>query len=106
MINNIFKASACLTEAELKAYISQKLEGEELHRVECHLLDCELCSDAVEGLSTSTDVDRELQQNTYQPGLRHKQSKTEEPPDSSFNPPDNAYDLTSSRGLPGISYQL
>lgn len=40
---------ACLTEQQLFDYIDGKLTAPEMHRAEKHLLDCELCSDALEG---------------------------------------------------------
>lgn len=47
----IFSASEnCLTEDQLLLYMQHKLSPFEQHHVEKHLLDCELCSDALEGL--------------------------------------------------------
>ncbi len=41
---------SCLSRAEMLDYLGGKLSHEEQHRVEIHLLDCELCNDANEGL--------------------------------------------------------
>jgi len=40
----------CLTEQQLFDYIDGKLSAPEMHLAEKHLLDCNLCSDALEGL--------------------------------------------------------
>lgn len=49
LLNNLLDAKSCLREAELEGYVKGELSGEERFRVENHLLDCPLCSDAVEG---------------------------------------------------------
>ncbi|MGL4599349.1 MAG: anti-sigma factor family protein, partial [Bacteroidia bacterium] len=41
----------CLTEAQLFAYLDEQLSPAEQHEAEHHLLDCAMCSDALEGLS-------------------------------------------------------
>ncbi|MBI4930920.1 MAG: tetratricopeptide repeat protein [Bacteroidetes bacterium] len=46
---NIFAHTDCLSEEMLTKYISDKLSSAEKHEVEKHLIDCEMCSDAVEG---------------------------------------------------------
>ena len=49
--HKIFSVSEnCLTEDQLLLYLQNKLSPFEQHHVEKHLLDCELCSDALEGL--------------------------------------------------------
>ncbi len=48
---DIFTETACPTQDQLLAYVQGKLSPEERHEVELHLADCELCSEAVEGLS-------------------------------------------------------
>lgn len=47
----IFTETACPTQEQLLAYVAGKLSAEDRHRVEAHLADCELCSEAVEGLT-------------------------------------------------------
>ncbi|MBI1226395.1 MAG: hypothetical protein GC192_14275 [Bacteroidetes bacterium] len=49
----IFKPSACVSQEELRQYLSGGMNREELRRVEDHLLDCPLCSDAVDGFETA-----------------------------------------------------
>lgn len=48
-MNPIFQKHQCLSEGEIQDYLGNRLSGEERHRVENHLLDCALCSDALEG---------------------------------------------------------
>ncbi len=49
----IFKPTACLSHEELRQYLSGHMSREGQKRVENHLLDCPLCSDAVEGCEES-----------------------------------------------------
>lgn len=46
----LFSPTDCLSEQTMFDYIDHKLSPKEQHRVELHLLSCELCSDAMEGL--------------------------------------------------------
>lgn len=46
---HIFKTSTCLGREEVDAYLRGQLAGADRRRVENHLLDCPLCSDAVDG---------------------------------------------------------
>ena len=50
-------ASPCLTEQEMTDYIRHRLSPEKRNRVEKHLLECDLCSDAMEGLSMMANTD-------------------------------------------------
>src|ERR1051325_4736277 len=54
-LNKIFEHTDCLSEDKLTKYIAGKLSPAEKHEVEKHLIDCEMCSDAVEGLSMISD---------------------------------------------------
>jgi tetratricopeptide (TPR) repeat protein len=53
LLRHIYKPSPCLGKDEVNAYLSGRLSGENLRRVENHLLDCPLCSDAVEGFESA-----------------------------------------------------
>jgi len=60
MSNNhhkIFEGSECPTHQMLQDYLDDKLSAEEKHMVERHLIDCEMCSDEIEGLSLIDDRD-------------------------------------------------
>lgn len=50
---NIFKPSHCLGQEEVRHYLDGRLSKEGLRRVEHHLLDCPLCSDAVDGFESA-----------------------------------------------------
>ena len=52
---NIFQHTDCLSEETLLNYLSDKLSDAEKHEAEKHLIDCEMCSDAAEGLSMIAD---------------------------------------------------
>lgn len=52
-INKIFKRRTCLSAAELDGYARNTLKPRERNQVERHLLDCELCSEALEGFIES-----------------------------------------------------
>ena len=58
--NKVFIDSNCLSLDQLKLYHEDKLTAKEKHGVENHLLDCELCSNALLGFAlipvTATDV--------------------------------------------------
>jgi TolA-binding protein len=48
--NRIFTPSGCLNQDTILLYISGKALPDDVRRIELHLSDCPLCSDAVEGL--------------------------------------------------------
>ena len=48
--SDIFTETDCPSQDQLMAYVQDKLEPAERHKVEAHLADCEMCSEAVEGL--------------------------------------------------------
>ena len=55
ILGEIFAPTPCLTADELFLYVDNQLAGRELHRVEKHILDCALCSEAVESLTLQMD---------------------------------------------------
>lgn len=57
-IHTLFSDSACPSIEELKAYHEHRLPEEERHRIEAHLIDCEMCSDELEGLSLLSEPNR------------------------------------------------
>ncbi len=48
-LQNIFEPTRHLVAEEVERYVQNQATAEELHTVESHLIDCPLCSDAVEG---------------------------------------------------------
>jgi TonB family protein len=53
--HSVFKSTDCISEQTMFDYIDNKLAAKERHLVEKHLLDCELCADAMEGLELVKD---------------------------------------------------
>jgi TonB family protein len=51
--HKLYTSTECISEEVMYQYIDKKLSSSEEHKVERHLLDCELCSDALEGLTIS-----------------------------------------------------
>jgi anti-sigma factor RsiW len=49
--NDLFTTTQCPTQQQLLDYVQGRLTPEQQHEVEMHLADCELCSEAVEGLA-------------------------------------------------------
>src|SRR6186713_2783650 len=49
--NDLFTTTQCPTQQRLLDYVQGRLTPEQQHEVELHLADCELCSEAVEGLA-------------------------------------------------------
>ena len=52
----IFKTSDCVDKERLTKYVQGKMTDAEKYAVEKHLTDCELCSDAAEGLALLTSM--------------------------------------------------
>lgn len=48
--SNIWTQSNCLSKSQLIGYIHQTLDRDEVYLVESHLNDCQICSDALDGL--------------------------------------------------------
>lgn len=57
-LNTIFSKSDCPAEGILQKYLDGKLTHEQRHEVEKHLIDCEMCSDELEGLRLLNDPKR------------------------------------------------
>lgn len=56
--HKIFIETDCISEQTMFDYIDKKLSARESHSVEKHLLHCELCSDALEGLELINNRER------------------------------------------------
>lgn len=56
--NKLFTSTDCISEQTMFDYIDNKLSPKEQHLVEKHMLDCDLCSDALEGLKLLKDRKR------------------------------------------------
>lgn len=56
-IHTIFSTGDCPSHEDLLAYYKGELKGEEKNRIEHHLMECEMCSDELGGMSKMRDVD-------------------------------------------------
>ncbi len=56
-LKNMMQEHTCLTRNEMQDYLADRLAGSRLRRVELHLADCELCSDAIDGLKLLTEAE-------------------------------------------------
>ena len=52
MDNISFNNDIHLSTEELAAYVQGNLSNREMHRLELHLINCELCNDALEGIAS------------------------------------------------------
>jgi len=58
-LNDIFVGTGqCPAQQQLLDYVQGKLSAAEQHEVEKHVADCELCSDALEGLAAMPQKER------------------------------------------------
>lgn len=68
--DNIFAAGSCISRDEMYAYLEGRFSSTEMHRIEKHLLDCEMCSDELEGLRIISKQEFE----TLEQSIQHKLS--------------------------------
>ena len=63
-MKDLFATTQCLSQEQIRDYLKGSLNEEARYEVENHLLDCELCSAAVEGFAESYNFDenRELEE--------------------------------------------
>ena len=52
----IFKNTECIDKETLIEYAKGKINAKDIHKVECHLLDCSFCSDSLEGFKTGNNI--------------------------------------------------
>lgn len=60
-MKSIFKPSQCLSRQQITDYLTNKSTGEALHQIENHLLDCPLCSTAVDSFAQQPDIKTAIQ---------------------------------------------
>ncbi len=56
-MNKILTNTTCLKPKEIQAYLKENLDEDQRFDVENHLLDCPLCTDAVEGFANNYNLD-------------------------------------------------
>jgi hypothetical protein len=84
--SDIFFDTDCLSFDQMIAYKAGNLSKEETHRVECHLIDCAFCSEALEGVeklknikkakSTIRRTNRKIVKEIYRSADSRKSKKT------------------------------
>lgn len=55
--SSLFQSSTCLSKEQLVLYHEHKISAADTHALERHLVDCELCSEALEGIALLTSMD-------------------------------------------------
>jgi hypothetical protein len=65
-MKNIFQTTQCLSREEIKHYLKEDVSANLRHKVENHLIDCPLCSEAVEGYMISDEVEDNIFDEIYQ----------------------------------------
>ena len=55
-MDNFLKSRACLSKEEIKRYLAHSLPTKQVMDIENHLLDCPLCSDAIDAYKDSTEL--------------------------------------------------
>jgi hypothetical protein len=58
--SKIFSETPHLSRNQLHDYVHHRLRGNELHEVEKHLVDCELCSEGLDGIRKMKEESRIL----------------------------------------------
>ncbi len=58
LTNKYFNESGCLTLEALEKYLNNELDGDDFKIINNHLKECELCSDALEGLELVKDKEK------------------------------------------------
>jgi len=56
-MNKILNNTTCLKPEQIRDYLSEQLDEDQRFDVENHLIDCPLCTDAVEGFANNYNVD-------------------------------------------------
>ena len=54
----VFQSTKCLSEDDIRLYLNGNLDESSRYRIENHLIDCPLCSEAVEGYASSLNFDQ------------------------------------------------
>ncbi|MEO1513808.1 MAG: hypothetical protein AAFV95_02305 [Bacteroidota bacterium] len=60
-MKKIFQPDRCLSQEDIRRYLREELDEDTQYQLENHLLDCPLCSDAVEGYATHYNFEEDKQ---------------------------------------------
>jgi len=77
-MKEIFETTSCLSFDQIKLYVQGKLNSKEQYKVEEHLSDCELCSDALEGYASTNNLQQAetILEKTTWPSKDQKEDST------------------------------
>jgi len=68
----VFQPMKCLSQDEIRLYLIGELDESSRYRVENHLLDCPLCSEAVEGFANEYNFDEDQQLDDLRKAISEK----------------------------------
>ncbi len=104
-MKEIFEPSNCLSFDQIKLYVQGKTNSKEQYKVEEHLSDCELCSDALDGFVASGEINQAealLEKTTWPPQRETVQTKPAKVIPLSNKPSSSSYLLKIAAMLIGI----
>ena len=70
--NLVFQSTECLSQEEIRLYLKGELNEAARYRIENHLLDCPLCSDAVEGFASEYNFDENRELDELKTAINRK----------------------------------
>ncbi len=63
--HHIFSETTCISKETMLKFINKQLSQKELHDVQKHLLDCDFCSEALEGMQHAKNQAKALQAQSH-----------------------------------------
>jgi tetratricopeptide (TPR) repeat protein len=73
---SVFQSTKCLSQDEIRLYLNEALDQSTRYRVENHLLDCPLCSDAMEGFAQEYNFDQDEQLDDLKKAIKDKNAES------------------------------
>ncbi len=74
-MENLFESSKCLTKTQMKKYLQKQMKKEHQLVVERHLVDCPLCSDAIDGYTNHYNFESDTTLENLDSFLKEKEKK-------------------------------
>ena len=74
-MENLFESSKCLTTTQMKKYLQKQMKKENQLVVERHLVDCPLCSDAIDGYTNHYNFESDTTFENLDSFLKEKEQK-------------------------------
>ncbi len=75
-MENLFESSNCLTKTQIKKYLQKQMKKEHQLVVERHLVDCPLCSDAIDGYTNHYNFESDTTFENLENFLKEKETMT------------------------------